>query len=422
MMTARYARGSAAVFVIALGLRLLWVVVQTVRGGAPADPSEILNFPDEVLHWELARNLAHEGLLVSEDGRYAARMPLYPLFLAPFTYFGTVGIGLARLVQAVIGAATAVIVYRFGRRAIGNEAGLLAGLLVCFDPFAVFFSNLLLTENFFTLLAVSLTYGCWKALHTSPDLRVAGLATIAVCGAAAVLTRPSSAGWVMLTWLIAAIPETTWLKKLRVVGVLAGILFVTLLPWAVRNWFVVDAFVWLGTNSGISLYDAQHAGARGDSKQEDFIAELMQDPNFAALGEAARDREFSHRAWQAMRADPTRVAELAVEKVLRTWRPWPNEPQHRRGLAAVVGAFFTIAVLLATLVGGWRLLQERRAINSKAPAAVWLLLILLLPAIYFTAVHSLYVGSVRYRIPVMPMLCIVAGSALAGAQHRPRTR
>jgi hypothetical protein len=42
---------------------------------------------------------------------------------------------------------------------------------------------------------------------------------------------------------------------------------------------------------------------------------------------------------------------------------------------------------------------------------------LLIPAIYFTAVHMASVGSLRYRIPVEPPMAVIA--ALALAQGRP---
>jgi hypothetical protein len=42
---------------------------------------------------------------------------------------------------------------------------------------------------------------------------------------------------------------------------------------------------------------------------------------------------------------------------------------------------------------------------------------LLLPAIYFTAVHMMSVGSVRYRLPVEPPMAVIAASVLAGPKR-----
>ena len=40
-------------------------------------------------------------------------------------------------------------------------------------------------------------------------------------------------------------------------------------------------------------------------------------------------------------------------------------------------------------------------------------LMLLAPAAYFTIVHALSVGSLRYRVPVEPELAVIAGSGAA---------
>jgi hypothetical protein len=52
--------------------------------------------------------------------------------------------------------------------------------------------------------------------------------------------------------------------------------------------------------------------------------------------------------------------------------------------------------------------------------------LLLTPAVYFTVVHALSVGSLRYRVPVEPMLAALAAAGVlavlslfsGGAQHR----
>lgn len=130
----------------ALILRVAWVLMCWRQGGAA------LEFDDERLHWQLAVNLVRDGLLVSDDGRAAARMPAYPLYLAAFAGLGETGVLLARLGQALLGAACAGVACAWVRSAVGPRAGLLAGVLVAVDPFGVFFCNLLLNEVAFSLV------------------------------------------------------------------------------------------------------------------------------------------------------------------------------------------------------------------------------------------------------------------------------
>jgi hypothetical protein len=48
--------------------------------------------------------------------------------------------------------------------------------------------------------------------------------------------------------------------------------------------------------------------------------------------------------------------------------------------------------------------------------------LLLIPAIYFTLVHAMSIGSLRYRVPVEPELAVLAAVGIVtisgGAKHR----
>ena len=56
-----------------------------------------------------------------------------------------------------------------------------------------------------------------------------------------------------------------------------------------------------------------------------------------------------------------------------------------------------LAFLLLGACGAWHLRARWRALS-------WLLL----PVAYFTLLHLVFVGSVRYRVPVMPLVEILA--------------
>ena len=376
-----------AVFGAALLARAAWVLVRWAQGG----PS--LEFPDEEIHWQLARNLVAGGGLSTDDGRLAARMPLYPLFLALFAWLGPAGILVARLGQCVVGAATAGLVFLLADAALGRRAAIAAGLLVCIDPYAIFFANLLLTETVFALLAVALTACAWAVAARGPARATVG---VGLLGAAAVLTRPSAAGWIPLLWLTLCAFDSNRGRAVRRGALYAGILIVCLLPWGVRNRVLLGSFAWLSTNGGVTLYDAQGPQAGGGSDQT-FLGAL---PELALLDEVARDRELQRRAIQQMRDDPLRVLRLAGIKFLRTWSLTPNVESYRGGVTGVVSATFTLGVLLAAGVG---------LLGRRGPKG--LMILLWLPVVYFTLLHCIYVGSLRYRIPLMPFVEIAAACA-----------
>ncbi|MCK4340785.1 MAG: glycosyltransferase family 39 protein [Phycisphaerae bacterium] len=394
---------------VALLLRVGWVVYWWSSQGAE------FKYSDETLHWQLADNLIRHGSLVSElgeEGRYAARMPFYPLFLTLFAWLGQTGILIARLAQAVLGAGTVLIAYRLAEAAVDRRAALIAGLLICIDPFAVFFANLLLTEVLFTLLIVGLIGFAWRLLVEPTDR--GALVGLALLGAGAIMTRPSAAGLIPLFWLL-----TVWLAAdrrrvfLRLLPCPA-LLLVLLLPWGLRNKAVLGSFAWLSTNGGVTLYDAQ--GPRPDGRPADGSSDqafLKQMPRLHGLDEVTLDQTLLRMAVEQMCKDPGHVLHLAGVKFVRMWSPTPNVEEYRHGAVALVSAGYTIPVLVGAFVGLVRTLITRRRTPAasrpaRAPRLGSLHGLIWLPVIYFTLLHCIYIGSVRYRVPLMPLLALSA--------------
>ncbi len=406
-MNISHRTADATVFAVAVLLRAGWILWRQYQQG------DAIEFDDESIHWQIARNLVEHGALVTDDGRYASRMPLYPLTLAPFTLLGEFALLAARLHQAALGGVTAVLCARLTRRAAGWRAGLFAGLAVAVDPFAVFFSQLLLTETLFTLLGVGLVSASYDALCGASDrapsssVRHADASrarvhpALAALGTAAIFTRPSSAGWVLLVWVAACAVDPR-----RAVGraaVCAGALAACMLPWGLRNAAVIGVPAWLSANGGVTLYDAQGPQARGDSDQS-FLRQM---PELDALGEVARDQRLRELAIEQMRRDPARVLALAWTKFERTWSLTPNVAPYRAGPAAIASAIFTAAVLIGAGIGAARCWLNPDRPRATLHGLVWT------AVVYFTLLHCVYVGSVRYRVPLMPLLAIAAATAVA---------
>ena len=407
------------IFVLALVLRAGWVVVRWQTRGPQ------LEFPDEQIHWQLARNLATRGQLVTDDGRWASRMPGYPLFLLPFAWLGARGILAAQLAQAVLSAATAALAAAFVRShaaardsargkagtcqggkgiTLARRLALITGLLVAVDPYAIFFSALLLTEVLFTFEVVLLVVSAASWLQRPGRLSAAG---VALCGTAAILTRPSAAGWVVLLWVMLLGFKRFHPAGWRLVAISALTLAAALVPWALRNRAVIGAPAWLSTNGGVTLYDAVGPQATGASDQS-FLQRM---PELAQMTEPQRDRYLYKRAIEQIRRDPLRIVRLAWVKFCRTWNPLPNAPGYRRSPRAWVLAAYTVVLLIlaAVGVGFWR----------RWPAT---LALILLPIVYFTILHSIFIGSVRYRVPLMPLLAMLAaGGACVLLARRGRT-
>lgn len=392
-------------FGLALALRVGWILYRGTMGGGG------LEFPDERVHWELARNLVETGTMVTDDGRYAARMPVYPLFLALFASLDQVGIFMARLAQAVLGAGTVLLVYRLGLRALNERVGFVGGLIAALDPFGVFFANALLTEVLFTFFAVALTGCAWRfLLYHRPFSSLLGLALF---GAAAIMTRPSAALWIPLLWLLLLIRTPDRRRATLQLLLCPVVLVLLLLPWGLRNRAVLGDYAWLSANGGLTLFDAQ--GPQADGSSDQAFLDAM--PELAEMNEVQRDHVLQRAAFAQMRADPWRVVRLAGVKFARLWNPVPNNPEYQGGAAAVACATYTMVVLFLALAGLLRAAFTRTrpyqlTFWRVTPGVRTLHVLLWTPVVYFTLLHMVYIGSVRYRVPLMPFLALAAATAV----------
>jgi hypothetical protein len=314
---------------------------------------------------------------------------------------------------------------------------LTAGVLVAVNPLLIAISGLLLSETLFTpMLAwgmVCLVIGgngarldahkpfrrgiglaLWLAggllLAMSSLVRPSALPLPVLMGIAAVfLSRPrkSDQNWSGERAYYRRNPSAApaaWPPKGWPLPVGATMLLLTLIviiPWGFRNWRVLGSWVWTTTNEGVTAYDGFNPDATGASDQS-FLGAF---PQLGQLGELERSRYLSDKAAAYVRANPERAAKLALLKAARTWSPVPLSREYGDWKRSVVLLAYSVPLDLLVVAG----LVGPLSGGMRRAAKVFLVL----PAIYFTLVHMLSIGSIRYRAPVEPALAVVAAAAVA---------
>jgi hypothetical protein len=169
----------------------------------------------------------------------------------------------------------------------------------------------------------------------------------------------------------------------------------------------MGTWIWTTTNGGITAYDGFNPDATGASDQS-FVQAMAE---LRRLGEIGRDEHLKRLATEYAREHPRRVAQLAVIKMGRTWSPIPLSADYSSLKYKLVGLLYSLPLDLLVIAG---LIVNVRDGGLPKAAKVFLLT----PAIYFTIVHALSVGSLRYRIPVEPPMAILAASGAAAAVRR----
>jgi len=378
----------AIVFTVALMLRAAFGFV--VDGGIDAQP----RFDDARWYWSMARSLDRGDGLVGEFGHRAERLPLYPGFLAIFAG-GEHSLALARVAQWFIGSLATVAVFLLGQRLGDRHVGWAAALIVAADPALVAFSSLLLTETLYVTSIALLWLIVWPLRNR--ECNSAGRwAAAGVFSAMCVYVRESALLIVAAMAVYLVIVRLDWRAMLGSASIVA-LVVLSLIPWGYRNKQVLGQWVFLTTRGGISLYDGVRPGATGASD----LADVKNSPAVRDLTETEWNQHFIDQSWEAIQADPARVAKLAITKLGRTWSPVPNASDYQSTMIRVIFAAWYVPLYILALCGIWVLRRKWQ---------VWAGL--LLPVICISAVHAVFVGSMRYRLAALPCLAILAAVGL----------
>ncbi len=355
---------------------------------------ERFNFPDSHRYVQVARNIAAGlGPIDSTDVR-AGTDPAYPAILALGVKLGcesdTAIFRFARIVNAVLSVLSVALLALLGRRLVGDLAGLMAAAILAVDPILLYFNALVLTETLYILtLLVALT--AIASRRGLPGMVLAG----AAFGLGA-MTRSTS------FLLPFALVPIVWRflpggRRAGGVAILLAAFLVVLTPNIIRNAQLFGRFVPVRTGGGAGLMEALGPWADGAPGMD----RIEYPPTPDDANESDRDAVYRRAAWRWVQENPGRTARLALTKLARTWSPMMSAPGHSSAAYQAV-AILTVAPIYLLAITGIFIMRRR----------VFVLTLLLAPAAYFTLVHMILVGSVRYRVPVMPLLFLLAGVAI----------
>ncbi len=374
-------------------------------------------------YWVLAEKLrAGEDFSLYEPPRFVIRMPGFPAVLAVgMELFGD-SQNAARYFLAVLTSLAVFPAYWLAEQMHSRRAGQWAGLLVACTPVYVGFSVTVLTE---CLFAAAILWNLWACFHwinslKTPDSDHAESGNTESPAPVPRSTLLHSLGWAMLaglltgvavyfrpSWLLfplCLIPSLCCLRRQiysrTVLGgvVLAASLFLSLLPWGLRNQQVTGHFVLTTLWMGPSLYDGLRPGANGDSDMRFFDEERVLD----RMSEYEMNDHYKQRAIEFAKTNPAETLRLMVLKFWRFWKPWPNADQFQNPVLQLAVALFFVNLVFWSIRGGYAI--------RYSPEFVFLCT---LPIVYFTALHLLFVSSLRYRLPVEYPLTILAGIGIA---------
>ena len=320
--------------------------------------------------------------------------PLYPYFIGLFSLLG--GLLAVKVAQAVVAALLVPAVGRLGALAFGPAAGLAAAALAAFYPELVWFSAHFWVETVFTVL---LWWGLERLVVADAKEAIGTALVAGLLFGLAILARETVLYFLPLAG--------AWLAWRRPGGPRRAAAFVivallTVAPWTLRNWIAYGAFVPVSTAGALNLWQ----GNARISRQEVY------DQYWAVPGRIEKYRFARQKGIEAIRErQPGWFFEKLRQEMPHFWEADSQALVHvvrgaygpvRPAVAVAVVAFFLLPYFacLVGLVFGLAALPP-----ARAPALLVLLLV------YYNVIHVVAHGYARYRLPVMPVLFLLAGFA-----------
>jgi len=275
------------------------------------------------IYLELARNLiGGHGLCLAGGQACALRVPLYPLFVAPWLASDWLYPGLV-IAQAAVGGALVWLAWRIGREVFDERTGLVGAALTALNPYALIHDTSVQDTVLVNALMALAAYSLWRAHRTSAArLYLAGGVSLGL----AILTtaRLTLVVPAVLAWAVVA-TGGAWRERLRRAACIGLPVALLVGGWTLRNWHAVGAPV-LTTEAGESLWVANNQWAMAHFPKESIDLSLadsyagMTPAEQAAFGrvsgsEVARDRLLRDWAVADIAAHPILTLANAARKV-----------------------------------------------------------------------------------------------------------
>jgi len=411
--------------IAALGLVVrAYVVVNPVEH--PAD--------DSAAYYALSKALYTEQSFGGPEFRDSSDWSPGAPFLYAAAYYATGGAreGTARIVEALLGVATILVVFALGWRLGGRELGRWVGLFAAFavavyPPFIHTTGELMSEPPAMLSLPAAILAFLWASDRggTWPWLAPGFLLGLTA------MFRPEyllvGAAFVVLA-AIRAWQQRGWKLGLAGGAVLLLALILPILPWAVRNAIVLDRVVPISTGGGKALYVGTYLPADGEYQRvkailaERYLGRDLE-PGSAALDDVNPTELFDEVAKEVQKEhpdltrdealgkagkenldkylgeDPWGYAAMTARKVGRMWSSGVGE-----AMSTTAGR--VVQVLLVALgLAGFVLLSLRRR--------WWELVVLAAPIALVTAVGAASLAAPRRNEVLMTLVFPLAGLALS---------
>ncbi|MFQ6059243.1 MAG: ArnT family glycosyltransferase [Anaerolineae bacterium] len=326
-------------------------------------------------------------------GSFTYRPPGYPLFMGLIYKVSGHNYQAVRVAQALLGAVSCGLLYGIGRLVFGRLVGALAALLMAGYGLLIQFTGWLLSETLFIFL---LLLFIWMALVAAQDGDKRAVFLTGVGLGLATITRPVGLPMIplLLAWLLFSRPfrRRMWTN----IGLLLLALALTMGPILVKNYQIHGKPVLISTHGGITFWRGL---LKGGASKDPTLKDARDRIGHSGLPELEQEKRYYQVAFDYLRRYPEDIPMILRRKFEQ--------------LMFHVSEEYTIAHKPMRVPGDpimWRLIMGLSVLGLFLYPRWHLHQRLLLYGVILTqiAVTLVYDSTVRYRVPLVPPMALLA--------------
>jgi len=348
---------------------------------------------DERGYIDLATHITQSLGFTDNSGRPTSyRAPGLPLLLAiPISVIGTNTVGI-RIFMCFVESLLIPAFYLLVLSVTGSaKIALVTTMTAIFFPSWVIPSGAPMTD---IPVAILVTLMAWMLIEGHRRESPFWIAGAGLFWGGATLIRAGILIYApaIVLWLLIMMPD--WKMRLGFVIALTVPFVLVLAPWSIRNTYIHGQFVPLSTQGGVQLYIANNPDSTGLMAADQAYVDRTRAQRFPNASEADGDKLFQAAAVKFIRENPRRFVELCFIRFVQLWKLYSPRVSISESLAVI--ASFGVALpffLLQATRRGWR----------RGPEMLFLLIIM-----SHTGLHMVYGSIVRYRIPIEPLVIVMA--------------
>ena len=378
---------------------------------------EIKNFPlftnlklDEEFHNQWAASIA-SGNVIGDEVFF--RAPLYPYFLGAVFRIAGHNLFVPRIIQHVLGSISVILLFFLCKKLFGKIAAWIAAVLYALYPFGIYIEDQLLLESIVNVFVIFLLVIIYRGDGKPTPMRwfCIGILFGILC-----LVRPTFLPLlvILIGYLFYRFGRQCGFKQVILLSctLLAGAVLM-IAPVTIRNYLVGNDTVLIASQGGVNFYMGNNPGASGYLsampgqvgvrwEYRDFV-----EPVRNILGREPKPSEISDywygQGLRYFRDHPGDFLKLFIKKYYMFWSRFeiPNNQNfysfedHSGILRDIpVGFWLTGPLGLLGMIFAWKLHRGRLAVVY---------------VVVYSFIVALFFVCDRFRMPVLPFLCVFSG-------------